>query len=51
MTLVEPLGRHGPGPVAHEALNRLDLGIARRASGALSGELRAPGVGSGIELA
>jgi uncharacterized protein (DUF58 family) len=49
--LIQPPGRQGPGPVAHEALARLDLGIARRASGALPGELRAPGVGSGTELA
>lgn len=51
MRLVEPPGRQGPGPVAHEAVAKLDLGIARRAGGALPGERRAPGIGSGTELA
>jgi uncharacterized protein (DUF58 family) len=49
--LIHPPGRQGPGPVAHEAVARLDLGIARRAGGALPGERRAPGIGSGTELA
>ena len=51
MTLVDPPGRQGPGPLANEAVARLDLGIARRASGPLPGERRAAGVGSGTELA
>jgi uncharacterized protein (DUF58 family) len=51
MTLVDPPGRQGPGPVANDAVARLDLGLARRAGGALPGERRAPGVGAGTELA
>lgn len=51
MTLVAPPGRQGPGPVAEEALARLDLGLASRAGGQLPGERRAPGVGMGSELA
>jgi uncharacterized protein (DUF58 family) len=51
MTLVDPPGRQGPGPLADEAVARLDLGIARRAAGPLPGERRAPGVGTGTELA
>jgi uncharacterized protein (DUF58 family) len=49
--LVDPPGRQGPGPVAHEVVARLDLAIARRAGGALPGERRARGIGSGTELA
>jgi uncharacterized protein (DUF58 family) len=49
--LVDPPGRQGPGPVADETVARLDLAIARRAGGPLPGERRAPGVGSGTELA
>ncbi len=51
MTLVDPPGRQGPGPLAHDAITRLDLRIARRAGGPLPGERRAAGVGSGTELA
>jgi len=51
VTLVDPPGRQGPGPLADEALSRLDLGVARRAGGVLPGERRAPGLGSGTELA
>src|SRR4051812_25219852 len=51
VTLVDPPGRQGPGPLAGEAIARLDLGIARRAGGPLPGERRAPGVGTGTELA
>ena len=51
MTLIDPPGRQGPGPLAHDAITRLDLRIARRAGGPLPGERRAPGVGSGTELA
>jgi uncharacterized protein (DUF58 family) len=49
--LIDPPGRQGPGPVAHEVVDRLDLGIARRAGGMLPGERRAPGIGPGTELA
>ena len=51
MKLIAPPGRQGPGPAAGDAVARLDLGIARRASGVLPGERRAPGVGAGTELA
>ena len=51
MTLIDPPGRQGPGPLAHDAITRLDLRIARRAGGPLPGERRAAGVGSGTELA
>ena len=51
MTLIDPPGRQGPGPLAHDAITRLDLRIARRAGGPLPGERRAPGVGTGTELA
>jgi len=51
VTLIDPPGRQGPGPLAHDAITRLDLRIARRAGGPLPGERRAPGVGSGTELA
>ena len=51
MTLIDPPGRQGPGPLADEAVARLDLGLARRAGGSLPGERRAPGVGAGTELA
>ena len=51
MTLVDPPGRQGPGPLVNDAVARLDLGLARRAGGPLPGERRAPGVGAGTELA
>jgi uncharacterized protein (DUF58 family) len=51
VTLIDPPGRQGPGPLAHDAITRLDLRIARRAGGPLPGERRAPGVGTGTELA
>jgi uncharacterized protein (DUF58 family) len=51
VTLIDPPGRQGPGPLAGDAVGRLDLAIARRAGGPLPGERRAPGVGTGTELA
>ncbi len=51
MKLIDPPGRQGPGPLAREAVERLDLGLARRAGGPMSGERRASGVGAGTELA
>jgi uncharacterized protein (DUF58 family) len=49
--LASPPGRQGPGPLPGGALQLLDLALARRAGGPLPGEHRAPGVGSGTELA
>ena len=46
-----PAGRQGPGPIPHGLLQALDLIVARRASGALPGDRRAAGLGSGTELA
>ena len=51
MTLVDPPGRQGPGPLGGDAVGRLDLRIVRRAGGPLPGEHRAPGLGTGTELA
>jgi uncharacterized protein (DUF58 family) len=51
VTLIDPPGRQGPGPLAGDAAARLDLRIVRRAAGPLPGERRAPGVGTGTELA
>src|SRR3954462_115484 len=48
--LVRPAGRQGPGPVPAPLVDALDLAMARRASGVLPGERKAPGVGSGTEL-
>jgi uncharacterized protein (DUF58 family) len=50
MTIVPPAGRQGPGPMPGALLQSLDLAIARRAGGALPGDHRAPGTGSGTEL-
>jgi uncharacterized protein (DUF58 family) len=51
-TLVaEPPGRQGPGPMQGALVEALDLVLARRASGALPGERRAAGRGTGTELA
>ena len=46
-----PAGRQGPGPMPHGLIASLDLVIARRAAGALPGDRRAAGLGSGTELA
>ena len=51
VTLIDPPGRQGPGPLAHDAIAPARPRVARRAGGALPGERRAPGVGSGTELA
>ena len=47
---VPPAGRQGPGPLPAGLVDALDLAMARRASGVLPGERRAPGVGAGTEL-
>lgn len=46
-----PAARQGPGPVPTQLLEALDLALVKRAAGTLPGEQRAPGVGSGTELA
>jgi uncharacterized protein (DUF58 family) len=51
VTLIDPPGRQGPGPVPDGVVARLDLGIVSRAGGTLPGDRRAPGVGAGTELA
>jgi uncharacterized protein (DUF58 family) len=51
VTLIDPPGRQGPGPLHADAIGRLDLRVARRAGGPLPGERRAPGIGAGTELA
>jgi uncharacterized protein (DUF58 family) len=44
-------GSQGPGPAPSRIVEALDLVLARRAAGMLPGEHRAPGVGTGTELA
>jgi uncharacterized protein (DUF58 family) len=51
VTLIDPPGRQGPGPLANDAAARLDLRVVRRAAGLLPGERRGPGLGTGTELA
>jgi uncharacterized protein (DUF58 family) len=46
-----PAGRQGPGPVPQRIVDGLELVMATRAGGALPGDTRAPGVGTGTELA
>src|SRR4051794_15435867 len=48
--LADPPGRQGPGPMQGELVEALDLVLAGRASGALPGERRAAGRGTGTEL-
>jgi uncharacterized protein (DUF58 family) len=49
--VADPPGRQGPGPMQGALVEALDLVLARRASGALPGERRAAGRGTGTELA
>jgi uncharacterized protein (DUF58 family) len=49
--VAEPPGRQGPGPMQAALVEQLDLVLAQRASGALPGERRAAGRGTGTELA
>jgi uncharacterized protein (DUF58 family) len=49
--IADPPGRQGPGPMQGALVEALDLVLARRASGALPGERRAAGRGTGTELA
>jgi len=49
--LARPAGAQGPGPLPGALVEALDLVLARRAAGALPGERRAAGLGTGTELA
>src|SRR5688572_1619715 len=49
--VADPPGRQGPGPMQGALVEALDLVLARRAAGALPGERRAAGRGTGTELA
>jgi uncharacterized protein (DUF58 family) len=49
--LQAPAGRQGPGPIPRKLIEALDLVVARRAAGPLSGDRRAAGIGAGTELA
>jgi uncharacterized protein (DUF58 family) len=49
--LAPPAGGQGPGPMPGALVEALDLVLARRAAGALPGERRAAGLGTGTELA
>jgi uncharacterized protein (DUF58 family) len=49
--LEAPAGRQGPGPIPRKLIEALDLVVARRAAGPLSGDRRAAGIGAGTELA
>ncbi len=46
-----PAARQGPGSIAAQVVEALDLVVARRTAGILPGDRRAAGVGSGTELA
>jgi uncharacterized protein (DUF58 family) len=46
-----PIARQGPGPIPRKLIEALDLVVARRAAGPLSGDRRAAGIGAGTELA
>ena len=49
--VADPPGRQGPGPMQGALVEALDLVLARRAAGAMPGERRAAGRGTGTELA
>jgi uncharacterized protein (DUF58 family) len=46
-----PVARQGPGSIPRKLIEALDLVVARRAAGPLSGDRRAAGIGAGTELA
>jgi uncharacterized protein (DUF58 family) len=46
-----PDARQGPGTIAQQVVDAMDLVIARRTAGVLPGDRRAAGVGTGTELA
>jgi uncharacterized protein (DUF58 family) len=49
--LTPPAARQGPGRMPTALVDALDLVVARHAAGALPGDRRAAGIGSGTELA
>ena len=49
--LAPPAARQGPGRMPPALVDALDLVVARRAAGALPGDRRAAGMGTGTELA
>ena len=51
LRLQEPAARQGPGPMRKGIVEALDLVVARRTAGALPGDRRAAGLGTGTELA
>jgi uncharacterized protein (DUF58 family) len=51
LALTPAPGSQGPGPTPPRIVEALDLALVRRSAGVLPGEHRAPGVGSGTELA
>ena len=50
-TLQSPAARQGPGPIAQQMVEALDIAVTRLVSRALPGDRRAAGVGLGLELA
>lgn len=50
-TLQSPAARQGPGPIAQQMVEALDIAVTRLVSRALPGDRRAAGVGLGMELA
>ena len=50
-TLHSPAARQGPGPIAGQMIEALDIAVTRLVARALPGDRRAAGVGLGLELA
>ena len=46
-----PPGRQGPGTLPADVVGRLDIGLRRKASGALPGDHLSPGAADGMEIA
>jgi len=49
--LAPPLARQGPGPIAPQLIEALDVAVSRLVARTLPGDRRAAGVGAGTELA